>query len=128
MTACARCSHCGEAQRQSEMAHDRLLCTSCGRPFVPREAPPGPLFSDPLIDLLAPYVPVEEGTDARRPAAPAAAGPMPERIGRFELRAALGQGGFGRVYRAYDPQLDREVALKVPRLAPEQPEQAERFL
>ena len=37
-----------------------------------------------------------------------------EKLGRFELKELLGEGGFGRVYRAYDPQLDRFVALKVP--------------
>ena len=30
-------------------------------------------------------------------------------IGRFVIRSGLGQGAFGRVYRAYDPLLDREV-------------------
>ena len=39
---------------------------------------------------------------------------MPERLGRFEIRQVLGKGGFGRVYLAYDPDLERLVAIKVP--------------
>jgi hypothetical protein len=50
------------------------------------------------------------------------------RIGRFELRVVLGQGTFGRVYQAYDPLLDRWVALKVPKFSSDQRDQVERFL
>ncbi|MBV1856914.1 MAG: serine/threonine protein kinase, partial [Nannocystaceae bacterium] len=35
------------------------------------------------------------------------------RIGRYELRQRLGSGAMGQVHLAFDPQLRREVALKV---------------
>ncbi len=36
-------------------------------------------------------------------------------LGRFEVLSVLGEGAFGTVYKAHDPQLDRDVAIKVPR-------------
>lgn len=39
----------------------------------------------------------------------------PRRLGRYELRERLGRGGFASVYRAWDPELSRDVAVKVPR-------------
>src|SRR5262249_12142242 len=41
--------------------------------------------------------------------------PGPGKLGRFELLAAVGSGAFGTVYKARDTDLDRVVAVKVPR-------------
>ncbi|MEM6995573.1 MAG: serine/threonine-protein kinase [Myxococcota bacterium] len=34
-------------------------------------------------------------------------------VGRYVVLGVAGEGGFGAVYRAYDPELDRKLALKV---------------
>ena len=40
--------------------------------------------------------------------------PLPaNRIGRFLVLDQIGQGGMGRIYTAYDEQLDRKIAIKV---------------
>jgi serine/threonine protein kinase len=38
----------------------------------------------------------------------------PARFGRYEVRRLLGQGGFGQVFLARDPLLQRDVAIKAP--------------
>lgn len=37
----------------------------------------------------------------------------PEQVGRFQINRLLGKGGFAKVFLAYDPQLNRDVALKL---------------
>ncbi|MCI0702772.1 MAG: serine/threonine protein kinase [Planctomycetia bacterium] len=52
----------------------------------------------------------------------------PTQIGRFEVRKLLGEGAFARVYLGFDPELGREVAIKLPKTDSLTPEAREAFL
>jgi serine/threonine protein kinase len=87
-------------------------CPRCGTP----------LSSGPGIAALCPrclttLLPGSEPIDGRLPAASG-----PERIApghllgkRYDIREALGRGGIGEVYRAFDVKLRVDVALKAVR-------------
>ena len=50
-------------------------------------------------------------------------------LGHFRLEGLLGEGGMGRVYRAYDTRLHRPVAVKrLPAELISDPERRQRFL
>jgi serine/threonine protein kinase len=54
--------------------------------------------------------------------------PLPESIGRFQIQEVLGRGGMGEVYKAFDPTLQRTVAVKTVRPDIDRPEYLERMM
>lgn len=63
--------------------------------------------------------PTMEFADPNEPVQPPSASAplaLPSMLGKYRLLKLVGKGGFGDVYLAEDPQLDRKVALKTPRV------------
>lgn len=96
--------HCPVCQNQVSLGEDalfsRIHCPSCGSHFS--------LIEGDLTATLA-HVPARK-------------------IRHFRLLEPLGVGGFGTVWKARDEQLDRLVAVKLPRKTELDPSEIEEFL
>src|SRR6516164_7164592 len=80
------CPHCRNPIERKDLPTEEIVCPACGSSF--------------RLERGTTILQVE--TETRR-------------LGRFELLAPVGIGAFGTVYKARDPELDRVVAIKVPR-------------
>jgi WD40 repeat protein len=132
------CPHCGRETAVSDtLFGSTVRCPSCFREFafesvsfangvgeagerVRREI--GERVPMPASSLPRSLVTLPRASIPSKPT------PALGTIGRFELRERVGQGSFGVVFRAYDPVLDREVAVKVPQAAFADERTTRRFL
>ena len=99
----------------------RSACPVCGEKLNLTEPTP----FQPLADLKTR---IEAPTGITKPASNP---DLPKNIGGYEILDILGMGGMGVVYLAYEPLLDRQVALKLlssQHMDPELEAKAARFL
>jgi tRNA A-37 threonylcarbamoyl transferase component Bud32 len=95
-----RCPHCSNpVELLGDISVDSIICQTCGSVFS--------------------LVNESEHTQQA---------PMLKRIGRFEIVGRLGVGGFGTVWKARDPELERAVAIKIPRKGQLDDKQIESFV
>src|SRR5476651_2351505 len=102
-----------------------LSCDSCGFQTATAETPPAPCpkcgkpmssarpMSTSMPTMIEDVTPPLSGHSRSSSSSRLAAGGLPRSIDGHEILSLLGYGGMGAVYLAYEPLLDRIVALKL---------------
>src|SRR5262245_59997771 len=94
-----RCLHCHEpTDVPDDSDFSQIVCSSCGGSFS--------LIGEPTVTYV---------------------GEKLRRLGRFELIEQVGAGAVGVVWKARDTELDRTVAVKIPRKEQLDSKEAEQF-
>ena len=122
MSTVRTCPHC--ATTIPPATRPISVCPACGRKLAPPTASVV-RRANAVASTLAP----SESPSQRDTASAVGTPSTSTKVGRFVVRKKLGAGAFGTVYRAFDPQLQRHVALKVPNAGVlDSPQRIERFL
>jgi serine/threonine-protein kinase len=74
-------------------------------------SPVRPVTAAVPVDTVAPVRTVVPGHAETLPGGKASGAPV-RQVGRYLIGERLGRGGMATVYRAHDPQIDRDVAIK----------------
>ncbi|NUQ64095.1 MAG: protein kinase [Pirellulales bacterium] len=100
-----RCPRChGSVVLADDKPLSEIACASCGSAFT--------VAGDEALAYQA-----DDGSLRRR-----------QRLGQFELLEQLGAGAFGSVWKAKDTELDRVVAIKIPRQGQLNEAESEKFI
>ncbi len=102
------CPHCRQANEVRDSEIPELIdCSVCGSTF------------EPQLDETIDYTRLKAFQENDEPSV---------RLANFELQDRVGKGAYGSVWRARDTELDRIVAVKIPRTDDLSPGEAEAFL
>lgn len=91
MTQNKNCSKCGNeflAANETDSACPKCLAQFVMEPTAVNSQSPSGISNEPILSIGS-------------------------KLGQYEIRAMLGRGGMGTVYKAFQPMLDRFVAIKI---------------